>query len=292
VLFIDARGLWAHGARTNRELSAVDIGRIADACHAWRGEDADFRPYEDTPASPGFSHEDVPGFRAAADLDAIRDHDRALIPGQYIGSEPVKGDREPLDEKIARLTAGIGGWLYRPPGLRRRHDCAGRWDVLARHRICVQVATLPMPASPNARHRRRWNAIYMAVLGVLIVDDSWLFVEAARDRLEREGLRVVGVAATSAEALRRAEELRPEVVLVDVMLGGESGFELARRLAAHHRDGGPAVILISTYSAADFARPIAESPAAGFLPKQELSADAIRRIADGQPGDPPGAPAR
>ena len=134
----------------------------------------------------------------------------------------------------------------------------------------------------------------MAGLGVLIVDDNWLFAEAARDRLEREGLRVVGVAATSAEALRRAEELRPEVVLVDVMLGGESGFELARRLAAHHhRDVGPTVILISTYSAADFARPIAESPAAGFLPKQELSADAIRRIVDGRgPAGPPGAPAR
>jgi DNA-binding NarL/FixJ family response regulator len=132
----------------------------------------------------------------------------------------------------------------------------------------------------------------MAALGVLIVDDNWLFLEAARDRLEREGLRVVGVAATSAEALRRVEDLRPEVVLVDVMLGGESGFELARCLAAHHRDGGPAVILISTYSAADFAAPIAASPATGFLPKRELSADAIRRIVDGGPGGPPGAPAR
>jgi len=105
--------------RTSRELSAEDIGRIADAYHAWRGEDADFKPYEDTPASPGFSYEDVPGFRAATDLDAIRDHNHVLIPGQYIGGEPVKGGREPLDEKIARLTAGIGGWLYRPPGLRR-----------------------------------------------------------------------------------------------------------------------------------------------------------------------------
>jgi DNA-binding NarL/FixJ family response regulator len=133
----------------------------------------------------------------------------------------------------------------------------------------------------------------MAGLGVLIVDDNWLFVEAARDRLEREGLRVVGVAATSAEALRRVEELQPEVVLVDVMLGGESGFELARCLAAHHSDVGPTVILISTYSAADFARPIAESPAAGFVPKQELSADAIRRIVDGRGlAGLPGAPAR
>ena len=133
----------------------------------------------------------------------------------------------------------------------------------------------------------------MAALGVLIVDDNSLFVEAARDRLQEGGLRVVGVAATSAEALRRAEELRPEVVLVDIMLGSESGFELARRLAAPHRDGGPAVILISTYSAADFAGPIAESPAAGFLPKQELSVAAIHRIIDDHgPGGVPGAPAR
>jgi DNA-binding NarL/FixJ family response regulator len=132
----------------------------------------------------------------------------------------------------------------------------------------------------------------MAGLGVLVVDDNWLFLEAARDRLERDGLRVAGVAATSAEALRQAEELQPEVVLVDVVLRGESGFDLARRLAARHRDGGPTVILISTYSAADFAGPIAESPAAGFLPKQELSAAAIRRIVDGGPEGPPGAPAR
>ena len=132
----------------------------------------------------------------------------------------------------------------------------------------------------------------MAALGILIVDDNWLFLEAARDRLEQGGLRVVGVAATSAEALRRAAELRPEVVLVDVILGTESGFELARLLAADHRGGSPAVILISTYSAADFAGPIAESPAAGFLPKQELSADAIRRIIDGRgTGGAPGAPA-
>ena len=132
----------------------------------------------------------------------------------------------------------------------------------------------------------------MAALSVLIVDDNWLFLEAARDRLESEGLRVVGVAADSAEALRRAAQLRPEVVLVDVVLGDQSGLELARRLAAYHRDGGPTVILISTYSAADFAGPIAESPATGFLPKQELSADAIRRIVDSGPACPPGAPVR
>jgi DNA-binding NarL/FixJ family response regulator len=117
-------------------------------------------------------------------------------------------------------------------------------------------------------------------LGILIVDDNSLFLDAARGLLEREGMRVVGVASTSAEALRHAEELRPEVVLVDIMLGPESGFELARRLAESD-SGGPAVILISTHSEADFADLIAESPSAGFLSKSELSADGIRRIVNG-----------
>ena len=189
------------------------------------------------------------------------------------------------------------------PSARRRASVSGarRPDVLLPivcrsfpgTGICGQGTTLAIPASPDARHRTRWNAVHVAELGVLIVDDNWLFLEAARDRPEGEGLRVVGVAATSAEALRRAGELRPDVVLVDVMLGGESGFEVARRLAADRCGGGPAVILISTYAAADFAGPIAESPAAGFLPKQQLSADAIRRVVDGRgAAGPPGAPAR
>src|SRR5438105_15708096 len=118
------------------------------------------------------------------------------------------------------------------------------------------------------------NSVRMA-FGVLIVDDNRLFLEAARALLEREGLRVVGVAATSAEALRRAQELRPEVVLVDITLGDESGFDLARRLAGYHRGGGPAVILISTHAEDDFADLIAESAAAGFVPQPGRSADAI-----------------
>jgi DNA-binding NarL/FixJ family response regulator len=117
---------------------------------------------------------------------------------------------------------------------------------------------------------------------VFIVDDNLPFLDAARVLLEREGLPVVGVASTSAEAVRRTAELRPEVVLVDLMLAGESGFELARRLVEHDGDRGTAVILISTQSEADFADLIADSPAIGFLPKSELSAAAIRAMVDGR----------
>jgi DNA-binding NarL/FixJ family response regulator len=114
----------------------------------------------------------------------------------------------------------------------------------------------------------------------LIVDDNQAFLIAARRLLEREGLTVAGLASTSADALRKAETLRPDVVLVDVSLGQESGFELSRRLLAAH-DRGAKTILISTRSADDLADLVAASPAAGFLPKSELSADAIRRILAG-----------
>jgi DNA-binding NarL/FixJ family response regulator len=117
--------------------------------------------------------------------------------------------------------------------------------------------------------------------GLLIVDDDRLFLEAARVLLEREGVPVVGVVTNSVQALRLATDLRPDVILVDLMLGDESGFDLTRRLDGHNEAADPVVILMSTYSEADFADLIAESPAAGFLPKSELSADAIRRIVDG-----------
>jgi DNA-binding NarL/FixJ family response regulator len=118
-------------------------------------------------------------------------------------------------------------------------------------------------------------------LRVLIIDDNHSFLEAARSLLEREGLAVVGVASTTAEAMRQDDELRPEVALVDITLGAESGFVLARGLSENDRDDRLTVILVSTHAEADFAELIAGSPAKGFLPKSELSAEAIRRIVDG-----------
>jgi CheY-like chemotaxis protein len=115
-------------------------------------------------------------------------------------------------------------------------------------------------------------------LRCLIVDDSPRFLEAARGLLEREGIVVVGVATNGADALRRSAELRPDVTLVDIDLGGQSGFDVVRRL---HRedDASPSrEILISTHAEDDYADLIAASPAAGFLSKTFLSANAIRDL--------------
>ena len=108
-------------------------------------------------------------------------------------------------------------------------------------------------------------------LRCLIVDDRPSFSEAARVLLTDQGVAVVATAASSTEAIQRIQELRPDVALVDIDLGEESGFDLARRLAA---DGSAVrVILISTHDEREFKKLIESSETAGFLAKTELSAE-------------------
>ena len=115
-------------------------------------------------------------------------------------------------------------------------------------------------------------------LRCLLVDDNDAFLDAASVLLRREGLSVVGVASCTAEALRQARALRPDVILIDIGLGRESGFDLAQLLAEDGEGGGAEVIMTSVRDETDYAELIAESPSAGFLAKSELSALGISRI--------------
>jgi DNA-binding NarL/FixJ family response regulator len=114
-------------------------------------------------------------------------------------------------------------------------------------------------------------------LHCLIVDDYQPFLKVAQAKLERQGMAVVGVASNAAEALRQARELSPDVALVDISLGTESGFDVAREITPYVGN----VILISSQDHDeddDYAELIAGSPAVGFLSKATLSADAISRL--------------
>ena len=130
-------------------------------------------------------------------------------------------------------------------------------------------------ASPDAILRR-------VRLRCVIIDDSPEFVEAASSLLAREGVAVVGVASTTSGALERVTDLQPQLVLVDIDLGAESGFDVAREIA---KVTPTSVILVSTHSEDDFAELIAESPAVGFISKSELSVKAIDDLLGGLPGD-------
>jgi len=114
----------------------------------------------------------------------------------------------------------------------------------------------------------------------LIVDDNASFLGASRSLLERQGLSVVGVASTGAEGVQLAAELAPDVILLDIDLGEESGFTVARQLAGVDSAATFAVILISTHPEDDFAELVAESPAVGFIAKSDLSVAAIEQLLD------------
>ena len=112
-------------------------------------------------------------------------------------------------------------------------------------------------------------------LRVLLVDDNQDFLDAAKRLLAAEGLVVVGVTTTSAGAITLVHSLQPDVALVDIKLGRESGIELSRRLAELSGASGPRVVLISTHAEEDFRDLIEASPAVGFIAKAGLSAAAI-----------------
>ncbi|MET7397775.1 response regulator [Dactylosporangium sp. NPDC005572] len=111
----------------------------------------------------------------------------------------------------------------------------------------------------------------------LIVDDSAAFLAAAERALTGQGITVVGVAHDSAQAIDHIDALRPDVVLVDVYLGAESGFDLAERIEATRRDRSWAVsvILISSHSRDELVDLLHESSAMAFVDKAELSARTI-----------------
>jgi DNA-binding NarL/FixJ family response regulator len=128
-----------------------------------------------------------------------------------------------------------------------------------------------MPASPAGSDADE------VLMRCLLVDDNDAFVETARRVLDPDGVTITGTASNTAEAVLRFSELRPDIVLIDVMLGDENGFDLARRLAElDARD--LAVIMISSGPEDDYTDLMARSTALGFLPKAGLSAEGIRRL--------------
>jgi len=125
--------------------------------------------------------------------------------------------------------------------------------------------------TPLRRERACGDNVEMR--SVLIVDDHAGFRQRARRLLEAEGWNVVGEAGDAAEALRAAEDLQPEVVLLDVHLPDVNGLYVARALS-----GDAAVVLTSSRDASDFADRLAGSGARGFVPKAELSSDALSAL--------------
>ena len=104
---------------------------------------------------------------------------------------------------------------------------------------------------------------------MLIVDDHPTFRRFARRLLEQAGFTVVGEAVDGTAGIERTRELRPDAVLLDVLLPDRSGLEVAAELAAGLRP--PAVVLTSSRSERDLGVALREAPARGFIPKASFT---------------------
>jgi DNA-binding NarL/FixJ family response regulator len=111
---------------------------------------------------------------------------------------------------------------------------------------------------------------------LVIVDDHDGFRAFARALLEADGFEVVGEASTGLTGITAAAELRPDVVLVDVMLPDLDGFAVCERITADNDP--PDVVLTSSHDVSNYRQNLQRSRACGFIPKGELSGRAISAV--------------
>ena len=131
-----------------------------------------------------------------------------------------------------------------------------------------------------------------AAVSVLIVDDQAPFRRAAAAVVRvTGGFQVAGEAGSGEEAVELAGALAPQVVLMDINMGGISGIEAARRITARVPD--VVVILLSTYQAADLPADAATSGAAAYVNKEEFGPQVLEDVWSRRSSGPlsaPGAP--
>lgn len=117
-------------------------------------------------------------------------------------------------------------------------------------------------------------------LRCVIVDDNADFLTAATALLEQGGIRVVGTAQSVSDGLHTVERLHPDIALVDVNLGDEYGFDLVDQMSSRAGTADVTAILISTFTDLPADDLVTATTNPRFLPKLDLSANAIRDIID------------
>jgi two-component system nitrate/nitrite response regulator NarL len=116
---------------------------------------------------------------------------------------------------------------------------------------------------------------------LVIVDDHALFRSIAREKLEADGINVLGEAGDGRSGLEVIAALRPTIVLVDIHLPDIDGFAVARRVA--DLVDPPVVVLTSSQPVGNLRRRSLGSAAAGFIAKENLSGTALRILLGRQP---------
>ncbi|MDK9703104.1 MAG: response regulator transcription factor [Sulfuritalea sp.] len=122
------------------------------------------------------------------------------------------------------------------------------------------------------------------MIRIMLVDDHTMVREALRTVLEQDGgMQVVAEVGDGETALRLAEELLPDVIVMDIALPGQSGIEVTRRLTASHP--GIRILALSTYLDRRIVQQMLDVGARGYIAKSAAGAElkqGIRSVVAGQ----------
>lgn len=129
----------------------------------------------------------------------------------------------------------------------------------------------------------RLQEVCSVELRIMLVEDQTVVREGLRQLMESDPeLKVVGEAATVAEAVAQAGRLRPDVILLDLKLPDGSGLDAARQILKG--SDPPAIIVLSTYGDAALVKSALALGASGYIPKTASFAEiasAVRTAAQG-----------
>lgn len=128
------------------------------------------------------------------------------------------------------------------------------------------------PSTPDKEKKAEKSEIT-----IILADDHWVVRQGLRALLEEEpDFRVIGEASDGLEAARVVEQMKPDILVLDLMMGGINGLEVARQVSKHPSE--TKVVILSMYGNESYVLEALRAGARAYVLKESTSDELVRAI--------------